>query len=111
VFCRHRRAINCLRTPQEADYDDQPKKKIIEASYHNYDMTLSLTFSTVFETQSTVRRQATKDKKLEKQKKRALKVTYQENPDDFEKEPSELHSDADRDEDTMVCSFVLFPAT
>ncbi|KAG2059431.1 hypothetical protein BDR06DRAFT_725976 [Suillus hirtellus] len=65
----------------------------------------------VFETQSTVRRQATKDKKLEKQKKRALKVTYQENPDDFEKEPSELHSDADRDEDTMVCSFVLFPTT
>jgi hypothetical protein len=100
-----------LHTPQEADHDDQLKKKIIEASYHNYDMTLSLTFSTVSETQSTVHCQATKDKKLEKWKKWALKATYQKNPDDFKKEPSELHSDADRDEDTMVCSFVLFPTT
>jgi hypothetical protein len=58
-----------------------------------------------------VRRQATKEKKLEKQKKRALKVTYQDNPDVFEREPSELLSDSDRDEDTMVCSLVFFPAT
>ncbi|KIK43911.1 hypothetical protein CY34DRAFT_80984 [Suillus luteus UH-Slu-Lm8-n1] len=71
----------------------------------------SLTFSTVSETQNTVRRHATKDKQQEKQKKRALKATYQENPDDFEKEPLVLHSDSDQDEDTMVCSFVSFPAT
>jgi len=56
-------------------------------------------------------RQATKEKRLEKQKKRALKVTYQDNPDVFEREPSELLSDTDRDEDTMVCSLVLFLAT
>jgi hypothetical protein len=103
--------MNCLCTPQEANHNDQPKKKIIKASYHNYDMMFSLTFSTVSETQNTVRRQATKDKKQEKQKKRALKKTYQENPDNFEKEPSVLHSDSDWDEDTMVCSFVSFPTT
>jgi hypothetical protein len=71
----------------------------------------SLTSCTVSETQNMVRRQATKEKKLEKQKKRALKVTYQDNPDVFEREPSELLSDSDRDEDTMVCSLVFFPAT
>lgn len=61
----------------------------------------------VSETQSTVRRQATKEKKAEKQKKRALKATYQENPDDFENEPSELHSDTDHDEDTMFLDHAL----
>ncbi|KAG0696692.1 hypothetical protein DFH29DRAFT_1082778 [Suillus ampliporus] len=61
----------------------------------------------VSETQSTVRRQATKEKKAEKQKKRALKATYQENPDDFENEPSELHSDTDHDEDTMFSDHAL----
>ncbi|KAG2106484.1 hypothetical protein BD769DRAFT_1675906 [Suillus cothurnatus] len=54
-----------------------------------------------------VRRQATKEKKLEKQKKRALKVTYQDNPDVFEREPSELLSDSDRDEDTMFSDHAL----
>ncbi|KAG2111753.1 hypothetical protein DEU56DRAFT_985303 [Suillus clintonianus] len=61
----------------------------------------------VSETRSTVRRQATKEKKAEKQKKRALKASYQENPDDFEIEPSELHSDADHDEDTMFLDHAL----
>ncbi|KAG2086371.1 hypothetical protein BD769DRAFT_1681213 [Suillus cothurnatus] len=54
-----------------------------------------------------VRCQATKEKKLEKQKKRALKVTYQDNPDVFEREPSELLSDSDRDEDTMFSDHAL----
>ncbi|KAG2132880.1 uncharacterized protein EDB93DRAFT_1255101 [Suillus bovinus] len=61
----------------------------------------------VSETQSTVHHQATKEKKAEKQKKRALKATYQENPDDFENEPLELHSDTDRDEDTMFSDHAL----
>ncbi|KAG0704167.1 hypothetical protein DFH29DRAFT_997875 [Suillus ampliporus] len=65
----------------------------------------SLTFSTVSEMQNTVCHQATKEKRLEKQKKRALKATYQDNPDVFEKEPSELLSDSDRDEDTMARLF------
>ncbi|KAG1740073.1 hypothetical protein EDB19DRAFT_1908664 [Suillus lakei] len=30
-----------------------------------------------------------------------------ENPDDFKKEPSELHSDADQDEDTMFSDHAL----
>ncbi|KAG2108841.1 hypothetical protein BD769DRAFT_1392652 [Suillus cothurnatus] len=46
-------------------------------------------------------------KKLEKQKKRALKVTYQDNPDVFEREPSELLSDSNRDEDTMFSDHAL----
>jgi hypothetical protein len=37
-----------------------------------------------------------------KNRKKALKTTYQDNPEVFETEPSELHSDADREEDTMV---------
>ncbi|KAG1846302.1 hypothetical protein C8R48DRAFT_779533 [Suillus tomentosus] len=52
-------------------------------------------------------RQATKEKRLEKQKKRALKVTYQDNSDVFEREPSELLSDTDRDEDTMFSDHAL----
>ncbi|KAG2073877.1 hypothetical protein BDR04DRAFT_1115990 [Suillus decipiens] len=52
-------------------------------------------------------RQATKEKRLEKQKKRVLKVTYQDNPDVFEREPSELLSDADRDKDTMFLDHAL----
>ncbi|KAG1796663.1 uncharacterized protein HD556DRAFT_1441342 [Suillus plorans] len=59
------------------------------------------------ETQNIVRRQATKEKRLEKQKTRALKVTYQDNPDVFEREPSELLSDTDRDEDTMFLDHAL----
>ncbi|KAG1889975.1 hypothetical protein F4604DRAFT_1673484 [Suillus subluteus] len=59
------------------------------------------------EMQNTVRRQATKEKRLEKQKKRALKATYQDNPDVFEREPSELLSDTDRDEDTMFSDHAL----
>ncbi|KAG1775049.1 hypothetical protein EV702DRAFT_1047173 [Suillus placidus] len=47
------------------------------------------------------------DKQQAKQKKRALKATYQDNPDDFEKEPSVLHSDSDQDEDTMFSDHAL----
>ncbi|KAG1842711.1 hypothetical protein C8R48DRAFT_678958 [Suillus tomentosus] len=61
----------------------------------------------VSETQNMAHRQVTKEKRLEKQKKRALKVTYQDNPDVFEREPSELLSDADRDEDTMFSDHAL----
>jgi hypothetical protein len=39
---------------------------------------------------------------MAKQKKKALKAAYQGHPDVFEKEPSELLSDMDRQEDTMV---------
>ncbi|KAG1801205.1 uncharacterized protein BJ212DRAFT_1305117 [Suillus subaureus] len=44
---------------------------------------------------------SSKEQKLEKQKKRVLKTAYQGNPEVFETEPLELHSDADREEDTM----------
>ncbi|KAG2117747.1 hypothetical protein DEU56DRAFT_761304 [Suillus clintonianus] len=53
------------------------------------------------ESQHIVRRQARKEDKLEKRKKKALKSAYQGNPKDFEREPSELLSDPDRAEDTM----------
>ncbi|KAG1829051.1 hypothetical protein DFJ58DRAFT_848828 [Suillus subalutaceus] len=46
-------------------------------------------------------------KKVGQTEKRALKATYQDNPDIFEKEPSELLSDADRDEDTMFSDHIL----
>ncbi|KAG2351946.1 hypothetical protein BDR07DRAFT_1494786 [Suillus spraguei] len=42
-----------------------------------------------------------KEQKLDKQKKKALKAAYQNHPDGFEQEPSELHSDIDRQEDMM----------
>jgi hypothetical protein len=58
--------------------------------------------STVSESQHVTHRQENKEKKLEKQKKKALKAAYQAEPDDFEQEPSELHSDIDREEETMV---------
>jgi hypothetical protein len=58
--------------------------------------------STVSESQHVAHRQEIKEKKSEKRKKKALKVTYQDHPDMFEREPLELHSDIDREEDMMV---------
>ncbi|KAG2112915.1 hypothetical protein BD769DRAFT_1391754 [Suillus cothurnatus] len=55
----------------------------------------------VSESQHVTHRQENKEKKLEKQKKKALKAAYQAEPDDFKQEPSELHSDIDREEETM----------
>jgi hypothetical protein len=110
VLRHHRTASHCLCALQEVDHDDQLKKKLIGASHYYYGVMLH-SLSTVSETRNMAHRQATKEKRLEKQKKRVLKVTYQDNPDVFEREPSELLSDADRDEDTMVCSLVLFLAT
>ncbi|KAG0700883.1 hypothetical protein DFH29DRAFT_876262 [Suillus ampliporus] len=45
--------------------------------------------------------QEDKEKKSEKWKKKVLKATYQADPNVFEQEPAELHSDVDREEDTM----------
>ncbi|KAG1867724.1 hypothetical protein F4604DRAFT_1927518 [Suillus subluteus] len=56
----------------------------------------------VSETQHVTHRQENKEKKVEKQKKKALKAAYQADPDDFEQELSELHSNIDREEETMV---------
>jgi hypothetical protein len=58
--------------------------------------------STVSESQHVTHCQENKEKKLEKQKKKALKAAYQAEPDDFEQEPSKLHSNIDREEETMV---------
>ncbi|KAG2098575.1 hypothetical protein BD769DRAFT_1644081 [Suillus cothurnatus] len=55
----------------------------------------------ISESQHTAHRQQDKEKKLEKQKKRALQAAYKANPNAFEEEPSELHSDVDMEEDTM----------
>ena len=43
-----------------------------------------------------------KQNKAEKQKKKALYTAYRANPNDFEQEPFELHSDVDVQEDVMV---------
>ncbi|KAG2145165.1 hypothetical protein DEU56DRAFT_899942 [Suillus clintonianus] len=55
----------------------------------------------VSESQHVTHRQENKEKKLDKQKKKALRAAYEANPDGFEQEPSELHSDIDREEETM----------
>ncbi|KAG1872984.1 hypothetical protein DFJ58DRAFT_722148 [Suillus subalutaceus] len=55
----------------------------------------------VSESQHVTHRQENKEKKLEKQKKKTLKAAYQVDPNDFEQEPSELHSNIDREEETM----------
>jgi hypothetical protein len=58
--------------------------------------------STVSESQYVTHRQENKEKKLEKQKKKALKAAYQAEPNNFKQELSELHSDIDKEEETMV---------
>ncbi|KAG2338902.1 hypothetical protein BDR05DRAFT_1003851 [Suillus weaverae] len=55
----------------------------------------------VSESQHITHRQENKEKKLEKQKKKALRAAYKADPDGFKQEPSELHSDIDREEETM----------
>ncbi|KAG2056157.1 hypothetical protein BDR06DRAFT_970285 [Suillus hirtellus] len=55
----------------------------------------------VSESQHVTYRQETKEKKIEKQKKKALRAAYDADPDGFEEEPSELHSDIDRAEENM----------
>jgi len=45
---------------------------------------------------------ARKQDKLEKWQKKVLKTAYQNDPNHFEKEPSVLLSDFDKEEDTMV---------
>ncbi|KAG1734203.1 uncharacterized protein EDB91DRAFT_1084113 [Suillus paluster] len=57
--------------------------------------------TSVSESQHIIRQQIGKEQKLEKQKKRVLKSAYQVNPEVFETEPLELHSDADREEENM----------
>ncbi|KAG1747496.1 hypothetical protein EDD22DRAFT_958240 [Suillus occidentalis] len=46
--------------------------------------------------------QENKEKKVEKQKKKALKAAYKADPDGFKQEPSELHSDIDREEEYII---------
>jgi hypothetical protein len=52
--------------------------------------------------QQVAHRQARKQDKLEKRQKKVLKTAYQNDPNRFEKEPSVLLSDFDKEEDTMV---------
>ncbi|KAG1879070.1 hypothetical protein F4604DRAFT_1923220 [Suillus subluteus] len=54
-----------------------------------------------FKSQYVACHQEIKENKSGKQKKKALKVTYQDHPDIFKQEPSELHSDIDMEEDMM----------
>ncbi|KAG2030689.1 hypothetical protein BDR03DRAFT_1013816 [Suillus americanus] len=57
--------------------------------------------STVSESQHVVHCQEIKETRTAKQKKKTLKAAYQGHPDVFKKEPSELLSNMDRQEDTM----------
>jgi hypothetical protein len=52
--------------------------------------------------QQVVHHKARKQDKLEKQQKKGLKMAYQNDPNRFEKEPSLLLSDINKEEDTMV---------
>ena len=61
------------------------------------------------ESQHVTQRHEDKEKKLEKRRKKELRAAYQANPDVFEQEPSALHSDADREEDTMVIAIPSIP--
>ncbi|KAG2051235.1 hypothetical protein BDR06DRAFT_1010587 [Suillus hirtellus] len=58
--------------------------------------------STVSKSQHVTHRQETKEKKIEKQKKNALRAAYDADPNSFKEELSELHSDIDREEENMV---------
>ncbi|KAG1865455.1 hypothetical protein DFJ58DRAFT_864495 [Suillus subalutaceus] len=53
------------------------------------------------ELQQVIHRQARKQDKLKKWQKKVLKTAYQNDPDHFEKEPSVLLSNIDKEEDTM----------
>ncbi|KAG1813044.1 hypothetical protein EV424DRAFT_1349160 [Suillus variegatus] len=55
----------------------------------------------VSEFQHVTHHQETKEKKIEKLKKKALRAAYNADPNSFEEEPSELHSDIDREEENM----------
>ncbi|KAG1788033.1 uncharacterized protein HD556DRAFT_1312314 [Suillus plorans] len=59
------------------------------------------TCTAISESQHVTYRQETKEKKIEKQKKKALRAAYDADPDGFEEEPSELCSDIDREEENM----------
>ena len=91
--------------PRVVDNDDQLKKKTTEVSHCSLLILCRVLLTrntTVTESQNIIHHQARKENRLEKQKKKALKATYQNNPKVFEKEPSELLSDVDKEEDTMV---------
>ncbi|KAG1824017.1 hypothetical protein EV424DRAFT_1346255 [Suillus variegatus] len=59
------------------------------------------TCTTISESQHVTHRQENKEKKIEKQKKKALRAAYDADPDSFKEEPSELRSDIDREEENM----------
>lgn len=80
---------------------DQLKKRTTVISTSILCSAHSPSHSTVSESQHVVHRQEIKETRTAKQKKKTLKAAYQGHPDVFEKEPSELLSDMDRQEDTM----------
>jgi hypothetical protein len=88
---------------------DQLKKRTTIVSTSILCSTHSPSHSTVSKSQHVVCRQEFKETQTAKQKKKALKAAYQGHPDVFEKELSELLSNIDRQEDTMVRAFVFFP--
>jgi hypothetical protein len=81
---------------------DQLKKRTTVVSTSILCSTHSPSHSTVSKSQHVVPHQEIKETRTEKQKKKALKAAYQGHPDIFEKELSELLSNMDRQEDTMV---------
>ena len=58
--------------------------------------------TTVSESQHVNHRREDSERKLERQRKKKLRANYQANPGVFEQEPEELHSEVDREEDTIV---------
>ncbi|KAG2041274.1 hypothetical protein BDR03DRAFT_979683 [Suillus americanus] len=56
----------------------------------------------ISESQHITHRQENKEKKLDKQKKKALRAAYEADPNGFKQELSKLHSDIDREEETMI---------
>jgi len=87
---------------QVVESSDQLKKRTTVVSTSILCSTHSPSHSTVSKSQHVVPHQEIKETRTEKQKKKALKAAYQGHPDIFEKELSELLSNMDRQEDTMV---------
>lgn len=105
----HHLRQNCRCALQVVESGDQLKKRTTVVSTSILCSAHSRSCSTVSESQHVVCHWEIKENWTAKQKKKALKAAYQGHPDVFEKEPSVLLSDIDRQEDTMVQAFVFFP--
>lgn len=61
----------------------------------------------VSEVQHVERRHEQKKQRTDQRTVKALRTVFKHHPEVFDNEPAELHSDADVEEDTMVCLSVL----